>query len=147
MLRAILILLLAPSLAHADASTLRLRRVVGPYHVSVFTDASPVAGSVEIGVLVQDAAGRFRGDVPVTIDGAPATEGALHVATLHLLQGQHELIVQIDAFETLLILEVGSEIPAWQELWMWYTWPFGAITGFALVRWLKSRRHSDTSRR
>jgi hypothetical protein len=64
-----LALLLPSQLANADGGTLRLSQRFGEFQVSVFTSpAAPCVGSIDVSVLVQDAAtGQIRDDVPVSV--------------------------------------------------------------------------------
>ena len=63
-----------PAVARADGGELRYSGVKGGYRVAVFTaPVPPRAGSVDVSVLVQDAAtGWARPDVPVVLSVHPA---------------------------------------------------------------------------
>jgi hypothetical protein len=152
-----------PAGARADGGELRYSGVKGGYRIAIFTAPVPLrAGSLDVSVLVQDAAtGRARPDVPVTVsvhpaswpccrDCRPATEEAatnklFRAATFELIRpGRCQVEVVVGdpplAGPVSFEVEVGDPLPAWVELAPWVGWPIAALALSGIHRWLVSRR-------
>lgn len=155
----LLALLCAAPPAAADGGTLRARREVGPFTLSVLTSPSPLrAGMLEVSVLVQDrATGEPRPDLPVQLawwpSGRPELVRSVQAAPGHgasrLLAGARMRLpaaggwaVEARAPQATLRLDlaVGPPLPP-----LWTQWkallipPLGAAL-LALHEWLRRQR-------
>jgi hypothetical protein len=151
-----ILLLISPSLLHADGGTVRLSERAGTCQVTVFTSPTPFrAGPVDISVLLQDAAsGLAVTDARVTVRLTSRTTGRVlefpattEAATNKLLRaavfelpkpGWWDVDVLIEApsgGETVrLSIEASEPIPHWLTLWPWFSWPFLVVAVFGIHR-------------
>jgi len=148
--------------ARADGGTVRLSERKGPYHISVFTDPTPVrAGPVDISVLVQDRLGPLAPDAGVTIRASSldhpdlrgeqvagqeaATNKLFRAAHFDLPQpGRWRIEVFIDGpqgkADAAVDLEVAESLPRWWTFLGWIVWPLVPIAIFVLHQSLRFRQ-------
>jgi hypothetical protein len=149
------------SLARADGGAVRLRERAGNYQITVFTSPTPFrAGSVDVSVLVQDAAtGECVPEARVTVRlTARATGQALEyaatseAATNKLFQaavfrlpepGWWDVEVAVDGrhgpASVRFAVDAAEPAPRWLDMWPWFGWPAFAVALFGIhqvvVRW------------
>jgi hypothetical protein len=144
-------------LASAARDDLRVTLFVAP--------ANPVAGPVDVSVLVQDLTteaartdlpvwveARFSGDEPLTINAEATSEAAtnrlLRAATLDLSRpGRWTLTATVRDVVVRAAIEVGPAPLAWSDLWLWIGWPFAAVALFGVHRWRVHAVQRRASRR
>jgi len=155
----LLALLCAASPAAADGGTLRARREIGPFTLSVLTSPGALrAGPLEVSVLVQDrATGEPRPDLPVELAwwplgqaelarSVPATPG--HGASRLLTGARLGLpaagvwAVEARAPRATLHLElaVGPPLPPLRAHWKALLIPPLGVALLALHEWLRRQR-------
>jgi YtkA-like len=150
------LLLLFPSMLHADGGTVCFAGRVGPYRVTVFTAPTPLrAGPVDISMLVQDPdTGKPVPDARVVVRLTPgeqeagsieqeatqaaATNKLLQATTLDLpTPGLWHVTVVIEGTpgtaKTQLDLQVAEPLPRWLEMMPWIAWPIIPIFLYALL--------------
>ena len=166
-------LLLPSSFLWADGGTPRLSQRAGAYQITVFTEPTPLrAGSVDVSVLVQDAAtkqalpeaqvtvwagqpGRGGAAVGYPATTAAATNKLLHAALFELAEpGWWELEIVVQGPRGLArvrcAVEAAAPGPRWLAFWPWVSWPALVILLFGVHQLLvraKSRApgcRSDT---
>lgn len=159
-------LLLGPvGAARADGGTVRASAVASGWRVTVFTAPTPpLAGPVDVSVLLQDAAtGRPDPAARVWVRAEPrdrpgpaveqpatadaATNKLLVAAVLDLPDpGWWVVRVRVEAdgrsAEVGFDLEVGDPPPRWVSLAGWVGWPAVAVAVFAAHRLLVRRKDS-----
>ena len=165
MICSVLISSLSPqpsSLAWADGGAIRLAEQTGGYRITVFTDPTLLrAGSVDISVLVQDAATEEpASDVQVTIRvgwrGAPdvfirpatkeaATNKLYYAANFDLPEpGWYTVQVSVAGdrgeAQVQFDVEAAEPLPACLALWPWLGWPVLVILLFGIHQVLVRRR-------
>jgi hypothetical protein len=150
------------SVARGDGGTVRCSRQVEGYQVTVFTEPTPLrAGRVDFSILVQDAAGQARPDVPVVVEVYPhrdptwrwsagasreeATNKLFRAVNLNLSEeGRWHIHVIIWHDPAPLCVEfdldVGEPPPAWLDVAPWVGLPVAVVLLFALHRWLVRRQ-------
>ena len=154
---------LLPSPAVADGGAVRLSEQKGNYRITVFTTPTPLrAGSVDVSVLVQDAAtGEPASGVKVTIQaqrcGFPsdeavhsattdaATNKLYHAATFDCPEpGYYSLELHIDGdlgeAQVAFDLNVAEPPPKWLAMWPWVAWPVVVILLFSIHQLLVRRK-------
>ncbi|HVX15279.1 MAG TPA: hypothetical protein VHC22_29085 [Pirellulales bacterium] len=144
-----------PSVASADAGTIRASQRNATYQVTVFTDPTPLrAGPVDVSVFVQDAnTGQpILGnsiDIEIAPRGLPSEqiriEATSAAASNKLFQaanfdlphaGWWTFTVDVhrpsDSMRLQFELDAADTPPTWISLWPWFGWPFFAIALFAV---------------
>jgi hypothetical protein len=146
-----------PSLiAWADGGALRLRQKAGGYDIAVFTSPTPIrAGTVDVSVLVQDAAtDEFVPDAEVTVClNVPGTDSILRyeatedAATNRLFKaavfklpwaGSWNVQVAVRGPHGLgqvaFAINADDRLPRWRECWPWFAWPAVVVALFGAHR-------------
>jgi hypothetical protein len=164
----IVILLVLPSAflhpacrARADGGLLRLCQKAGGYEIAVFTSPTPIrAGTVDVSVLVQDAAtGEFVPDADVTLClNVPRSKRILRyaatndAATNRLFKaavfklpgaGSWDLEVVVKGphgpARVAFAVNADERLPRWREFWPWFAWPAVVVALFGAHRALAWR--------
>jgi hypothetical protein len=148
---------LSASSAMADGGLLRLSEQRGDLRVSVFTSPTPPrVGTSDVSVLVQDARGRVKLNVPVHVrawpvddpDSVVQAKATRELATNQLLQSAHlpldrpgrwQLVVQAEGLDFICDLELADRPQSWHPLLPWVGWPFLVVALF-LLRFFLARR-------
>jgi hypothetical protein len=148
-------------IAWADGGALRLRQKAGGYDIAVFTSPTPIrAGTVDVSVLVQDAATQeFVPDTKVTVcPKVPGTERILRyaatneAATNKLFKaavfkipaaGLWDLQVAVKGphglAQVAFTVNADDRLPHWREFWPWFAWPALVIALFGAHQVLARR--------
>ncbi len=159
---------LPSGIAFADGGTVRLSERHVNYQITMFTSPTPVrAGTVDISVLVQDAAsGEAVTDVPVEISLAaadkpqeiqsqPATTAAatnkLFRSAIFAIPHAGRWMVNAtvgsgsNAARVGFDFEASEPLPQWLALWPWFLWPAAVVALFGVHLVLVQRRHEKTN--
>ncbi len=151
-----------PSLiAWADGGALRLRQKAGGYDIAVFTSPTPIrAGTVDVSVLVQDAAtDEFVPDAKVTVClNVPGTDSILRyagtedAATNRLFKaavfklpraGSWDVQVAVGGphgpAQVAFAINADDRLPRWREFWPWFAWPALVVVFFGAHQALTQR--------
>jgi hypothetical protein len=157
-----LVLFVASGRCWGDGGVVRAIERDGRLQISVFTSPNPpVAGPVDISVLVQDGAtgdpeGEAQVEIAITprsrphdVRRRPATSAAatnkLFCACLVELEpGWYDVLVICEAGddrgEVRFALEVGAAPAQLATLWPWFTWPLAPVVLFGLHEYFARRR-------
>ena len=167
--RALMLLLLAAGVAHADGGTVRIQQEAGPFRITVFSAPEPLrAGNADLSVLVQ----RREGDAPVLgaevafrLDGPPpappiearathdaATNKLLYAAIVAIpAPGSWTLHATVrDGADTADVageIAVAPRAPRLETLWPYLAAPPLVVLLFATREWLRRRREPLDDRR
>jgi hypothetical protein len=156
-----------PSL-QADGGIIRLSERRGRYHLTVFTQPTPCrVGSVDISVLVQDAAtGKplTAADVTIQLELAQGPRHTLRAtattdaATNKLLfaaafdvpnagrwQGEVRLTHEAESVTSVFAFEVEEALPTWRSFGLWIAAPLVGIVLFAVHQVLVGKRKTGSA--
>jgi hypothetical protein len=145
---------------YADGGQVRAIERQGEYQITVFTSPTPLrAGTVDVSVLVQDAAsGHAIPDGRIAVELAPrdgahpairviatneaATNKLLRAAIVELpTSGSWNARIEFTPadsksapFAVSFPFDAAPPLPAWLTVWPWFTWPIVVVVLFIIHR-------------